>query len=298
MFNQNRIYRIFRLIAFLKSKPAKTTAQLMKLLETSERTVYRYLDMLRELGFEVEKDGQNYFSIYSKQPMGFIPFTSQEADYLEKLICSSGKQNKLAAGVLKKIRLAEEVQMGSEDLVQSHLNQMIEQISAAIMDGKRIKIEHYISASSQNISHRIVEPVCFTDNYRSLSAYEIKSGENKYFNIERMGGIKILRQSISHHDAHKYYKPDIFGFQGKSLDKEIEMVLSLRACTLLKEEYPMSSVCIEKNGKENTFLFKAKVQSFKAPARFVAGFAGEITVRGSDEFITFLKKKPTRKSAS
>ncbi len=294
MFNQNRIYRIFRLITFLKNKPTKTTAQLMQLLETSERTVYRYIDMLRELGFEVEKDSQNRFSIPSNQPLGFIPFTAQEADYLEKLIYGAGKQNKLSAGILKKIRLAEEGSVGSEHLTQSHLNKIIEQISAAIIDGKRIKIEHYISASSQNINHRIVEPVCFTDNYRSLSAYEIKSGENKYFNIERMGGVKILRQSISHHAAHKYYKPDIFGFQGKSLDKEIEMVLSLRACTLLKEEYPMSSLCIEKSNKGNTYLFRAKVQSFKAPARFVAGFADEIKVTGSDEFIKFLKKKTQR----
>ena len=56
MFNQNRIFRVFELINFLKAKPSKGMKTLVSLLDISERSVYRYLDLLAELGIIVLKD--------------------------------------------------------------------------------------------------------------------------------------------------------------------------------------------------------------------------------------------------
>ena len=92
MFNQNRIYRLFRLINFLKAKPAKSIRSIMNLLDTSERTVYRYVDMLRDIGFQVEKDNANRLWIYSEGNGEMPPLTEQEADYLERLIQTTGRQ--------------------------------------------------------------------------------------------------------------------------------------------------------------------------------------------------------------
>ncbi len=55
MFNQNRIYRLFQLINYLKSRPAKSIQSIINYLNTSERTVYRYVELLKDLGFSVEK---------------------------------------------------------------------------------------------------------------------------------------------------------------------------------------------------------------------------------------------------
>jgi hypothetical protein len=55
MFNQNRIYRLFQLINFLKARPAKSIRSIEAFLETSERTAYRYLDLLKDLGFQEHK---------------------------------------------------------------------------------------------------------------------------------------------------------------------------------------------------------------------------------------------------
>jgi len=59
MFNQNRIYRLFQLINYLKARPAKSVRSIEIFLDTSGRTVYRYLDLLKDLGFNIEKDSNN-----------------------------------------------------------------------------------------------------------------------------------------------------------------------------------------------------------------------------------------------
>ena len=290
MFNQNRIYRLFQLINYLKARPAKSVRSIESFLDTSERTVYRYLDLLKDLGFNIEKDSNNKMFISVSSDTDLIPFTPQEADYLKKLILSSGKENQLAQSVLQKVQQSSEIQLGADSLFKAHLAKIVEQISVAIIEGKQLLIKGYSSANSQSISDRLVEPTCFTDNYDSVSAFEIKTQLNKYFNIERMVSVEVLETPMKHEAQHEFYKPDIFGFQGKSMNKEIELEMSMRAYLLLKEEFPMSAAFIKPIPETGKYYFKANVQSFQAPGRFVLGFLEEVQVLGSKEFIRFIQK--------
>ncbi len=290
MFNQNRIYRLFQLINYLKAKPAKSVRSIENYLDTSERTVYRYLDLLTDLGFVIERDSNNKIFIAAASNIDFIPFTPQEADYLRKLILSAGNQNQLAQSVLQKVQQSSEIQIGADSLFKAHLSKIVEQISVAIIEGKQLLIKGYSSANSQSVSDRLVEPTCFTDNYDAVSAFEIKTRLNKYFNIERITSVEVLETSMEHEAQHEFHKPDIFGFQGKSLDKEIEIEMSMRAYLLLKEEYPMSTAYIKLIPNSVKYYFKANVQSFKAPGRFVMGFLEDIQVIGSIEFKRYIQR--------
>ena len=85
MFNQNRIYRLFQLINYLKARPAKSIRSIETFLDTSERTIYRYLELLKDLGFNIEKDSNNKLFISSTTEVDIIPFTPQEAEYIKNL---------------------------------------------------------------------------------------------------------------------------------------------------------------------------------------------------------------------
>ena len=135
-----------------------------------------------------------------------------------------------------------------------------------------------------------MEPVGFTHNYDSVSAFEVNTKLNKYFNIERMDSVELLDTPMMFEAQHEFYKPDIFGFQGERMDKEIEMHLSMRAYLLLKEEYPMSAEFITSNSDSDQYYFKAQVQNFKAPGRFAMGFLEEVEVVGSAEFIKYMQR--------
>jgi predicted DNA-binding transcriptional regulator YafY len=260
----------------------------MRFLDTSERTVYRYLDMLKDLGFTIERDSSNRISITVNGNSDLVPFTDQEADYLEKLIKTVGKSTKIADSVLQKVRLSSELKVGANLLFKAHLGQIVEKISIAIIEGRQLLIKNYTSANSQTISDRIVEPMCFTDDYESVSAFEVKTKQNKYFNIERMAEVEVLDSKMKYEQLHEFYKPDIFGFQGKSLNKVVEIQMSMRASLVLKEEYPMSIPYIKYILETDSYYFKANVQSFLAPGRFVLGFLEDVKIVGSKDFTRYI----------
>ena len=283
------------MINYLKARPSKSVRSIESFLDTSERTVYRYLDLLKDLGFTIEKDSNNKIFIASTADIDLIPFTRQEAEYLKMLILSAGKENQLAQSVLQKVQQSSEIELGANSLFKAHLAKIVEQISVAIIEGKQLLIKGYSSANSQSFTDRLVEPTCFTDNYDSVSAFEIKTRINKYFNIERITSVEVLEIPMKHEAQHEFYKPDIFGFQGKSLNKEIELQMSMRAYLVLKEEFPMSAAFFKSIPDSGKYYFKANVQSFKAPGRFVLGFLEEVQVLGSKEFIRFIQKVVKKK---
>lgn len=288
MFNQNRIYRVFQLINFLRTKPSKTPRSLAGLLEISERSVYRYFDLIGQLGFEVKKSEAGRFYIEANEDER-IPFTAQEVDYITKMVNSVGKNSTIGQSVLHKVGHYTEHQVAARNIYDANLGKIIEQLSIAIQEKKQVMLVKYFSARSETVTDRLVEPMQFTDNYEAISAFEVSTEQNKYFNIERISEVRLLDSDMFFEDQHEFFKPDVFGFQGKEMDKEVEFEMSLRASLLLKEEYPMSRAYIKALPGGNRFVFKAKVQAYEGPARFVMGFTKDTDVKGSDGFKFYLK---------
>jgi DNA-binding IclR family transcriptional regulator len=59
--NQHKIYRVLRLLQLLQEKP-RTVMGMARYLGTSERTVYRYLQLFEKLDYNVKRD--NYYKYY------------------------------------------------------------------------------------------------------------------------------------------------------------------------------------------------------------------------------------------
>ena len=57
---QQKILRIFKLINLLQSTIGKPVHRLAELLQTDERTIYRYFKLLEALGFVVVKEFSKY----------------------------------------------------------------------------------------------------------------------------------------------------------------------------------------------------------------------------------------------
>jgi predicted DNA-binding transcriptional regulator YafY len=290
MFNQNRIFRVFELINFLKARPSKGMKTLVCLLDISERSVYRYLDLLAELGIKVLKDEENRYFLPADIDKKSLNLSDQEIDYLVKLVQSVGNQHNLSQSVLQKIQGLTVANVGAENIFKAHLSQIIFNLYEAITQKNQVILKNYYSANSQIVSDRLVEPIAFTPNYEAIVAYEVSSGENKYFKVERISEVQITKASFKFEELHKYNKPDIFGFQGTSLDKTIELDMSMRAYLILKDEFPLCKPFVTEMYGTGRFHFKAKVQSFAPPARFVKGLRGDVNVLGSKPFLKFLEK--------
>ena len=102
MLNQRKILRVLQFISYLEQSPSKSVTQLGNLLDTTDRTVYRYLDLIKECGFDVQRDKINRFFIVNDRNNG-VRFTPEDADYLKQLVLTSGKKSKLKDVFLSKI---------------------------------------------------------------------------------------------------------------------------------------------------------------------------------------------------
>ena len=269
MHNQNKILRVLQLITLLKKQPSKSIRFLAGILESTDRTVYRYLDLVKELGFELQKDHNNKFQIIGEDEYPSISFSNEEVSLLRDLVLSTGKDCKLKDSLLQKIYLQSELAIQGNHVLKANLGRMIEKINSSISEKKRILLKGYHSINTQVISDRIIEPISLTDNYNSVCGFEVETKLNKYYNLERINEVVILDESQEFNKLHQLDELDVFGFSEKNGEKfMIELSLSLRAYILLKEQYPKIEKHINKELKSEKYHLKVEVNNPKPSEGF------------------------------
>ena len=275
MFNQNRILRIFKLITLLKTYPAKSIKRIAQSLEISERSCYRYMDLLTELGFEVIKDHQNKFSLPADQVVE--PFTKEESHLIQEVLSVSVKNNPLVASIKSKLPSLEESNILATNIVHGHLAKLVAKINDAIGSQTQLLINRYQSANTESVSDRLVEPIGFTANYQYLCAFEVESKQNKYFKLERMGSIENLTEIVKFKKMHQLLNPDVFGFNDSGEQFSIKLKLSMRAMLFLKDDYPGTADFLTEQ-KDGSWLLDVKVNSMEPVDRIARGLPEEVQI--------------------
>lgn len=285
MHNQNKILRVLQMISVLKKKPAKSIRFLAGILESTDRTVYRYLDLVKELGFELQKDQNNKFLIVSGDDYETVSFSKEEATLLRDLVLTAGKDSKLKDSVLQKIYLQSEIAIQGNQILKANLGILVAKINTAITENKRVLLKSYHSINTQKISDRLIEPISLTDNYNSICGFEVDTKTNKYYNIERIIEVIILNEQQEFQNLHQLDEMDAFGFSKQNGEKfQVELILTLKAYILLKEEYPKIEKHIKKDKNSAVYHLSIEVNNPKPITRFILGLKDEIVVVGSHEF--------------
>ena len=285
---QAKLLRLFQIIAVLKSGHW-SIKQLAERFDTSERTIYRYINLLDEVDFLIEKDFDNrYFIITSEDDPSQSQFSVEETKLIKKLIQSGASDTPLKNLLLKKLALNSELDSMPRLFVKARIGKFVEELAEAIKDKKQVILKNYHSAHSNEIRDRVVEPIHFGDNYQSIMALDTSDKVCKQFKLDRIGEVITTHDDFKDMALHKKNQEDIFGFTGDA-STWILLHLSLRAYLLLREEYPLSVPYIEK--QESNYIFNGPVASFEGAGRFVLGLMDEVKVKGPEGFISFLKKK-------
>lgn len=291
MHNQNKILRVLQLISLLKKEPAKSIRFLSGILESTDRTVYRYLDLVKELGFELQKDQNNKFLIIGNDDYETVSFSNEEATLLRDLVLTTGKESKLRDSLLQKIYLQSELAIQGNHILKAQLGKMVTVINTAINENKRVILKSYHSINSQKISDRLIEPICLTDNYNSICGFEVETKTNKYYNLERITEVVLSNEQQEFQYLHQLDEMDAFGFSklnGKVF--QVELILSLKAYILLKEEYPKTEKYIKKDKGLDNYILKIEVNNPKPITRFILGLKEDVEVTGSNSFLKYLSE--------
>ena len=291
MHNQHKILRVLQLITLLRKAPPKSIRFLAGVLESTDRTVYRYLDLVKELGFELHKDHNNKFQIVGGDEYQQISFSNEEVLLLRDLVMTTGKDNKLRDSLLQKIYLQSELEIQGNQILKANLGKMVEKINSSISENKRIVLKGYHSLNTQKISDRIIEPITLTDNYNSVCGFEVETQVNKYYNLERITEVIQLEEEQQFHQLHQLDEMDVFGFSEKNGQKfSVELLVSLRAYILLKEQYPKIENYITKEINSEKYRVKIDVNNPKPITRFLLGLKEDIEIVGSESFLKHMSE--------
>jgi len=290
MLNQHKILRVLQLISLLQKEPAKSIRFMSSFIESTERTVYRYLDLIKELGFELERNQNKQYFIKNDLYNDSESFTNEEVALVRELLLSSGKQSKIKDAVLKKIYFKSEIAVHGNHILNAHLGKIVQKLSLAIQQENKVILKSYHSANSQKIDDRLVEPIAFTDNYTSICAFEEATQNNKYFNVERITDVEQLEAKQEFKNLHKLDPVDVFGFTEYNGEKfDIQLRLSLRAYVILKEEYPLVIPFIKLESNKNTYILTCSINNPKPITRFIHGLSDEVEIIGSIEFLNYFQ---------
>lgn len=290
-----KIEKMLWLVRHMSKKNSFSIDELAEMMGTSPRTVYRYIDTLRESGFVVEKVYGNVFRLL-KMPAQFrdfdklVYFSEEEVRILKNLIQSLETTNTLKAGIGKKLAAVCESSDIGNFIVHREYAEVVESLSSAIKNKKAVILRQYASANSDRTRDRKVEPFSFTTNFIDVWAYDVEDGINKLFKIARIGSVDV-ESDWKHEDEHHAGFLDIFRMSSFS-QSHVKLELSLRAKNLLCEEYPLAPS--EVHQEDGKWFLDTMVSSMEGVGRFVAGLATEVKIIDSPELSEYVQDYLTK----
>ena len=294
--DQPKFERMLRLMKLLTGNTSLSVEELAERLDTTYRSIYRYIDTFREAGFAVQKvRPQVYQMVATKRNLPdlsrIVYFSDEEAAIVNNLIESLDNTNALKQNLHQKLAAIYDCAPVTDFTSRSANSLNIRELSDAIKERKAAILHDYKSSHSGGKRDRRIEPFAFTTNYIHVWAYDLEDGRNKMFGVSRIGEVEVLPEDWSHEDEHRREETDIFRMPGiKNI--HIKLRLDMLAKNLLVEEYPLAAEFLSNstNDESGGWILETDVCSPKGAGRFTIGLADHIEVIDSPELEDYIKK--------
>ncbi len=278
MTEHRKISRVLQMIARLRQPLGWTKEDLALTFEVSVRTIDRYINLLKELGFSVTQKGQR-FRIDQPGKDSFrhedlIVFTLEEAKIIKDALLDHQPGGPLRNVLLDKLFAMTDIGQLADTF--SNLNQanVISTVNQAISEKKQVVLKAYDAADHQ-ARDILVEPIRFNTYFRYLRAFDVQTKQNKLYKTERIAGAEITRVAWAYEEKHENPGIDAFGISGPN-PIEVHLRLSKRAKHLLVEEFPDTAPFVKASGAY--WHYKGKVFGLEGVGRFVLGLPGEVDI--------------------
>jgi len=285
-----KISKLLRLMKLLTGNVSRTIDSLAKELGITPRTVYRYIDTIREAGFVVNKLYGNVYAM-GKVARGLsdfnklIYFTEEEAYITARLIEGIDNNNVLKRDLQRKLACVYDSTSIANYFGNAANADNVEALVDAIKHKKQVVLKQYESAHSNEAKDRLVEPIEFTANMIDIWAYDVENSEPRMFKVTRIHSVEETDTPWEFQSKHKVPKPDVFRMTGKLNDK-IVLQLNTRAKSLLLEEYPLAEKDLKRRG--NKWFLETIIHSLEGIGRFVIGLAADIKIIEGDRLRKYI----------
>lgn len=281
--------RQLRLISLLTQNRLYSLREIERRLNISVRTIYRYIELFRDMGFIIEREGQ-CFRIDKSSPFlrdisDRVHFTDEEAATLRKIL--DGVSHTHIEARLLRNKLCRIYDFGivtDTDGCDERLSANLNALYDAIKERRVAILRKYKSANSRTVSDRAVEPFQLLNGGAEVRCYEIMTGQCKTFKLSRIERVEIVELLWGNERKHETLHVDAFGFSSSD-QQYVTLRMGELACDLLREEYPKAATYLHDD------MLRIPVSSFLGIGRFVMGLPEEIEVIENDAFKAFLREK-------
>lgn len=291
--DQPKLERLLHLMMLLTSNTYYTVDELAKRMDTSSRSIYRYLDTFKSAGFAIYKENQ-YIRMGKESPFfkdisQLIHFSKEEAYMISQVIEAIDNSNVIKQNLKKKLASVYDYKIIAESVIKGKNADNIRRLIDACEQKKQVILHNYSSAHGQTITNRLVEPFAFTTNYVEVWCYEPESKRNKLFKVSRIESTEISPANWEYEHLHQEGFTDVFrmsSYEGHRYP--IKLLLNQRAYSLLIEEYPLAERDTRQISDEQ-WLLETPVSNYIGVARFVLGLAADIQIIDSPDLQTYIK---------
>ena len=289
---QPKIEKIFNLIRMMSGKKTFTVGELAEKMDTSYRSIYRYIDTFRAAGFVVEKiQGSTYRII--KMPQSFksfdklVYFTEEEAAVINSLIENLEETNSFKTTLRKKLSAVYD-RTDILNATPKHPTAIkLFALNDAMHKKKRVVLKSYESAHSGTVLDRTVEPYRYTEGCMAIWAYDVENKDCRIFKVSRIGKVQITDIDWQNESEHRDGFVDAFRMAGTER-YHVRLELSLRAKNLLTEEFPLAVKDIRM--ENDKWIYEGEVTHMAGIGRFVIGLIRDIRILESDELRSYISE--------
>ena len=289
----NKYGRELDLILLLTGGGSYTAQQLADKLGITRRSLYYYLEYLRDSGFLFHKSGAYYRidrqSPFFRQLRENIVLNEGEAAFVYQMLDGLDDKNLTAQTIKSKLERYYNMGDISSPAVKRRRRRNVDTLKQAMAQRKMVVLRGYSSPHSHSVSDRIVEPFLIFNEELDVRCYEVKAQMNKTFKTSRMKSVEILDVPWVHEDLHKEIFTDIFGFSGEERIR-VQLRLGQLAYNIMLEEHPDSELCITRED-DSHWLLDIDVVSLLGIGRFVMGLYADIDVLGGDELKAYIDEQ-------
>ena len=276
----------------LTSNVDYTIQELMERLETSRRSIFRYLDSFKSAGFTMKKKGNNIHkllthSCHKIELSQLIHLSEEEAYLLHNLLGALTTDCQVAINLEKKLTALFDATSVTEIIGNKVIGENIMRLRQAIDEKKQVTLVRYESGNTMSITDRLVEPIRFSTNYADVYAYEVSTGITKVFKISRINQVEVSLTDWQYEEKHEKIETDCFRMNGKE-STPVTLKMTLMAKNLLIEEYPLSARDL--TYEDGYWWLKTEVKSMAGVGRFYLGLSDQIEILDSPELVSYVSE--------
>ncbi len=282
--------RLFRLIRMLIGNKGYTVADITRELSVSQRSVYYYLNYLKDNGFIVYRSGDIY-RIDRRSPFiveltRYNQFSDDELRTIHSMLLMMGDKSQTASDLLYKLEMTVNFEALNSTPALKRLGNNTAKLLKAIRERQVVKLVGYSSPHSSTVRDRFVEPYLLLNSNQDVRCFELGSNMNKTFKVARAQDVEPLDMHWLHADQHSEMFTDIFMFSGTE-HHSISLRLDRLAYNLFCEEYPLGHKYTTPDGDDHWTL-RLEVCDYRGPGRFVLGLYDHVDVLADQQFIDYL----------